>query len=237
MLSFVLHDSNLPFAIALALMLGIALLEGAGALVGIGISGLIDSRLPEGGIEAGFDIDADIDGDFAAMETIGASRLALSSVLGWLCIGRVPILILLIVFLTVFGLAGLAVQGAIDSVFGLLLPGFVAAVPALALALPSVRLFGRAFGRVMPGVDTTAVSRETFVGAVATIIRGKARRGRPPEAKLTDRHGQTHYLLVEPDNKRDSFAAGDEVLLVRQTGSRFRAIANPHAALSRDSSE
>ena len=66
------------------------------------------------------------------------------------------------------------------------------------------------------------------------IIRGEALAGQPAEAKLQDRFGQTHYLLVEPDDEAGRFVEGDEVLLVQGSGSRFRGIPNPHAALSPD---
>src|SRR5690606_21436849 len=46
---------NLPFAVALLVMLGIGLLEGIGMLLGGGLSGLVDGALP--------DLDADLDVD------------------------------------------------------------------------------------------------------------------------------------------------------------------------------
>jgi len=247
-LSFLGSDGNLPFVVALTLMVGIALLEGVGAILGLGVSRLADALVPDsltaadGAVDLDLDIDVDIDADFdvdvdAAIGDTGvdfdAGHGLLTSVLGWLCVGKVPVLILLICFLTVFGLVGLILQGLVQELFGFLLPGVVATAPALMAAVPSVRLFGRAFAKLVPKVETSAVSKDTFIGTVATVIRGEAKRGQPAEAKLEDRFGKTHYVLVEPDLEGAGFSAGDEVLLVRRNGSRFWAIHNPHESLSR----
>lgn len=246
MLAFVSADGNLPFAAALALMIAFALLEGCGALVGMTFSKVIDSLLPEGlgdvdmgididadlDVDADLDIDADADLDLAGLDRVEAVASTPLRILGWLCVGRVPILVLLVIFLTVFGLAGFAVQGTALALSGMTLPGIVAAVPALFVAIPCVRLFGSWLAKVMPKEETSAVSRKSFIGAIAVIIRGHARPGEPAEAKFSDAHGQVHYVLVEPDLDDESFAAGDEVLLVRQIGSKFTAIANTNPALS-----
>ena len=237
MLGFLGSDGNLPFVIALTLMVGIALLEGVGAILGLGFSRLADALVPDSLTAADGAVDIDIDADFDADAAFGdtgvdAGHGILTSVLGWLCVGKVPVLILLICFLTAFGLAGLFLQGLVQELFGFLLPRTVAAVPALMVAVPSVRLFGRAFAKLVPKVETDAVSKDTFIGVVATVIRGEARRGQPAEAKLEDRFGKTHYVLVEPDVEGTSFSAGEEVLLVRRNGGRFWAIHNPHEVLS-----
>jgi hypothetical protein len=83
----------------------------------------------------------------------------------------------------------------------------------------------------MPKEETDAVSEETFVGKVATIIRGTAKRGFPAEAKLKDLSGQTHYILVEPDAEGDEFTQGAEVIVVQKTGAVCRVIANEHPSL------
>ena len=239
MLGFLGSDGNLPFVVALTLMVGIALLEGVGAILGLGFSRLADTLVPDsltaadGDLDIDADIDADVDTDLGDTDAdVDAGHGILTSVLGWLCLGQVPVLILLIIFLTAFGLVGLFLQGLAQELFGFLLPGTVAAVPALMVAVPLMRLFGRAFAKLVPKVETSAVSTDTFIGVVATVIRGEARRGQPAEAKLEDRFGKTHYLLVEPDAEGTSFSAGDEVLLVRRSGGRFWAIQNPHEVLS-----
>lgn len=235
---------NLPFAVALGVMLAFAGLEILGLFFGVAFSGLVDSALPD--FDADIDLDADIDIDLDAnldadvdadadVDGPAADAAApgiLMTILGWLCIGKVPALIILMFFLTAFGLSGLFLQGTLKSVLGIYLPGGIAAIPALFVAFPTTRMFGLGFAKIMPKEETEAVSRRAFVGRVATITRGYAKRGLPAEAKLRDDFGQTHYVLVEPDFDGDIFDAGSDVIIVRQVGSFYRVIENTSAGLS-----
>ncbi|MBK17877.1 MAG: hypothetical protein CMM52_03435 [Rhodospirillaceae bacterium] len=239
MFSFILADGNLPFAVALGLMLGIAVLEGVMTLLGAGISQAIDSLLPESLGDVDLDADLDIAPDMDSVDGSGAdfgdaqigSPTALSKLLGWLCVGKVPVLILLVTFLTVFGLAGLFVQSVVHGITGALLPGVVASIPAFIIAVPSVRLFGSGVARLTPKDETAAVTSKSFVGRIATITIGTARKGEPAEAKLQDTHGQTHYVMVEPEKAEDAFDAGTQVLIIQKEGARFIAILNTNPAL------
>ena len=87
--------------------------------------------------------------------------------------------------------------------------------------------------RIIPKDETEAVSEKSFVGCVATITIGTASKGKPAQAKLRDRLGNTHYVMVEPDIDGQFFETGSEVLIVMQTGSVFTAIANSNPSLSK----
>ena len=91
-MEFLLADNNFPFSVALMLMLIIALTEGVLTVIGAGMSEAIDSLLP--------DVEFDIDGNIS-------SGGVLTSFLGWIRFGQVPALVLLVIFLATFGLAGL----------------------------------------------------------------------------------------------------------------------------------
>lgn len=230
MLDFLLQPENLVFGVALALMLGIAILEGVMTVLGAGLSGLLDNLLPEG-VQA--DLDLDIDGDIDGAEVLdAASPSALSKLLGWLCVGRVPVLVLLVAFLLSFGLVGFALQKVVFAVSGALLPGWIVWLPALAAALPPTRWIGRAVARIVPSDETSAVSVDSFVGRTAVVTLGTAKQGQPAQARLKDQHGQSHYVMVEPDNTQDEFTTGSRVLLVRRVNSTFLAIENTNAALA-----
>ena len=236
------EPATAPFAIALCLMAMIAVVELAGTLMGMAPSSLLDSLLPE--------IDTDLDIDMEAELAPGAAGSALdtdavaapdapgagplSQVLGWLCVGKVPVLVLLVAFLTAFGLSGFILQGVLSGVAGFTLPAALAALPALAAAIPATRWSGLVLARIMPKEQTEAVSANTFIGRIAVITLGEAKAGLPAQAKLTDVHGQAHYILVEPDIDGETHSAGDEVLVVRRQSSRFRVIANPNAYLTDD---
>ena len=97
------HPALLPFTAALIVLGLIAALELVGLLFGVAFSNLVDSALPEFELDADadFEINAelsasggplDVDGpDVPDMPSVGP----LSQFLSWLCVGKVPVLILL----------------------------------------------------------------------------------------------------------------------------------------------
>jgi membrane protein implicated in regulation of membrane protease activity len=205
-----------PFSLALMVMALILLFELASAIFGASATELLDNALP----------------DFDPDTPEGPAPGVLTGMMSWLYVGRAPLLILLAAFLTSFGLAGFILQGIVKAIFGFHLWSWVAAIPALAAALPFTRVVGRFFSRVMKQEESDAVSTQSFVGKIAVVMRGEARKGFPAEAKLRDLQGATHYVLVEPDEENAVFPAGSEVLLTEQAGAVFRAIINPSRALS-----
>ena len=225
MTQFLLAPQNYPFSITLGLMIAIGLMEVITTLSGLAASGLLDSILP----------DLDMDGasglDLDEMGSAGA----LSRWMGWLHFGRVPTLVLFILFLLGFGSIGLMIQSFSLNTFGNLLPGGVASLPALFGALVFVRWGGKAAARLLPGDETEAVSENSFAGRVAVITLGTARKGHPAQAKVRDAFGNTHYLMVEPDDPHHVFETGDEVLLVMNAGAVFYAMPNPGGPLPQSS--
>ena len=221
-----------PFSIALMIFGLIVFLELAGLLFGIAFSGILDNLLPD--IELAGDADIGELGDIDGAELDGPAAGPLTHFLSWLCVGKVPILILFAAFLTGFGLSGLVLQSLSEATLGSYLPALIAAVPAFFAALPITRHMALALARILPSDTTDAVSTDTFIGRTAVIVRGVAKRGAPAEAKLKDARGTTQYILVEPDADDASFEQGVEILLVEKNGAVFRAIENDHPALSGD---
>lgn len=213
---FLLDPAFAPFTIALLVMALIAVVELASLAFGASVSGMIDNALP----------DTEIAGP--ELSHVGV----LDSFFGWLGVGRVPALILLAALLASFGLTGILLQSLWRAISGAYLPALLPAIAAAPLSLFPTRWIGRVVGRLFPKEESEAVSKDTFIGRVAIILRGEAAAGRPAEAKLKDQHGATHYLLVEPDDGDARFLAGNEVLIVARAGVVFKAIANPSAALT-----
>lgn len=145
--------------------------------------------------------------------------------LDWLGFGRVPLLVVFVLLLASFGLIGLIGQQVAHDVFGGLLPAWIAAPGAGALALPATGLSARLLAPILPQDHTTAIDVDDLVGSGATILTGRATTGSPARARVEDWHGQAHYLMVEPDNAGQVFEEGERVLLVRREGEVFRAIA------------
>jgi hypothetical protein len=196
-----------PFVLATGLMIALALMEAAALLIGISTMSWYDG--------------AGIDPDGFVGET-----------LGWLHFGKVPILVLLVIFLTTFALAGFVSQFAVRGVIGSFVPWPAAAGVAFVVAVSGVRVFGGTLSRIVPRDETSAVLDASLVGRIGTIVIGTARAGKPAQARVRDEHGTSHYVMVEPEQADQVFEAGASVLLVRHvSGRRFQAIHNPKPEL------
>ncbi len=199
-----------PFTVAIGLMVAIAMMEGAGAIIGWSASAMLSSLF-----------DADVPDADIAGETPGG---VLSRTLGWLRIGRVPVLIGLIIALTAFGLTGLIAQTFLHAATGILLSPWIAAPIIAVITLPIVRAINSGLGNLMPSDETQVVSRKSFMGRTGTVTLGPAIRGRAGQCRIYDQFGQAHYVMIQPDIDQQSFDTGDRVLLIREAGSHWRVI-------------
>ena len=199
---------TLPFGVAVALIVAIALLEGLGMLISLSPSNLIDNWLPEHPAEAGVD-----------------------RVLGWLHLGRVPALVLLLLFLLGYALFGYALQKVAFNLLGGFLPAWAAGLLAVPPGLATVRGLGSLVAHIIPRDETSAVSEQSLVGRGGVVSAGAARRGLAAQARVRDAHGRMHYLMVEPDLDDEVFEEGAQILIVRKLGAFYRCIANPHPNL------
>ncbi len=210
MMMFLLASQNIPFMVAITSVFIICMLEGAGALLGAGFSDLLESLFPG--------LDMDIDGP----ELVGVS--AIQKALGWINIGRMPLLIWLVIALTVFGLVGLLSQMFVFTLAGSMMPTLVGVCVATVISIPGVRLVTTQLASIMPKEETSAVSLDTLVGRVAKVTLGKATHHQPTRAKVTDKFNHCHYILLAPDVQSDSFERDDDILIVRREGALFYGV-------------
>ena len=170
-------DYHLPFAVAFALLILVALAQ----IVGFGdLAG-----------------DADLDADAGPMD-------GLASIIG---IGRVPFLAWLAILLLMFSGVGVTGQYLIESLTGSMLPPLpaagLAALPALLLTGAGARILAP----IVPRDETTAVHIDALLGKRGRIDIGRARRGHPARAVVKDIHGQPHNVMVEPHEDGAEFLA------------------------------
>ncbi|HRQ64550.1 MAG TPA: YqiJ family protein [Xanthomonadaceae bacterium] len=229
MIEYFTAAGSAPFTVALLVMVGLAAVELIAMLTGFTVSDIVDEFVvSHTGIETIGDAPTGMEATskLEAISTVGRF-------LAWLYVGKVPVLIVLIVFLTVFGLTGLIMQGVLRDLTGYALPAVAAAPLVLFGCLPLVRACTGGLARIMPRDESSAVSPDTFIGRTALIVGpGSARAGMPCQARLVDTFGTHHYVMVEPEDGSDVFEAGSTVLLVRNLGGgRFSAIANPNPTL------
>ncbi len=213
MINFMLEAANTPFSIALAIMLLIAAIEGVGTLLGFALSGLLDNLMPE----------LDIDVETPELNDHGA----FGEFLTWLRLREVPVIVVLIAFLTSYSVTGYIIQYLLNSSVGFMLPALIAGPAVLFVCLPGVRLFAGILGKIMPKDETEAVGTASFIGRTAVITLGTSSRGEPAQGRLKDKYGKSHYVMIEPDLDDHQFNQGEEILLVRQDGATFFAIKQP----------
>jgi hypothetical protein len=240
-LEYFTAPGSIPFTSALLVMLGLLVFEIIALVNGLGLNDLVDDfivsnvDMPDDLFDVGSDLSMDAPDDLSTgIEGSGAPEggSVIGRVLAWLYIGRVPVLMVLIVFLTVFSIFGLMAQSILRESVGFALPGVIAAPAVFFLSLPLVRWCTGGLARVLPKDETSAISTRTFIGRTAIVVGGTARHGLPAQARLTDQFGTIHYVLVEPEENNEILENGSLVLLVRRINGRFSAIANPNAALA-----
>lgn len=206
-----LNPSNLTFSISLVLMLFIGLVEILLLASGLSGQGFLEQFLPNQLIEPTPDLSVD-----------GEPNLFIQF-LEWLYIGRIPVLIWLIILLTTYSLLGFILQTIILYLFNTFWPIWIISPVVLVLSMPLVRIISAFMTRIIPKDETTAIHSDDFIGLTAEIILGEARHNYPAQAKLKDRYGQTHYILVEPESQT-IFKTGQQVILTQRTVKGFQAI-------------
>lgn len=195
---------NLPFAVALAVMALLAVVQATGV----------------GELLGGHDADADADGGPAD---------GLMLVFG---VGRVPFMIWLACFLLLFAALGVGIQSLAEALTGAPLDRWLAALLAAAAALPANGVLVRPVGALLPGDETTAVGLDSLVGRRARIVTGRSAAGHPARARVEDRFGHPHHVMVEPHEQGAEMLEGDEVLLVRRESETFFGVALQERRLS-----
>src|SRR5262245_27033963 len=82
---------------------------------------------------------------------------------GWLHFGKVPVLIIAVIFLMTFALAGFISQFAVRSVLGFYMPVPVAIPLAAVVAVLGVRVLGGTIRKFVPQDESNAVSDASLV--------------------------------------------------------------------------
>jgi hypothetical protein len=191
-----------PFAIAALVLAGLVAVELVAMLTGGSLSALLDD---------------------------GLSQQGESSVLGawmsWLNAGGVPLLVLIMIWLASFAVAGFALQALARGLAGPL-PTLIACLAAFALALPPTRTLSRWVARIIPGEETSIVNLADFVGLTGTVALGPLDQGKPGQVRIRDGHGNIHVLRARA-GAGHLIAQGATVLIVDRTGGVFEAIPAP----------
>jgi Protein of unknown function (DUF1449) len=193
-----------PFAVAAAIMVTLGGIELLTMIVGFSISELV-----------GHDFALDSE----THSTIGGLFL-------WINAGRLPLLILIILALGIFSIAGFWLQAIAHSASATM-PVSIAALLAAGLSLPVIRVASRGIARIIPRDETYVVNEADFVGHVAEVAIGPLDQGLPGRVRLKDVFGNWHSVAARASPDSEPLPVGARVLLVDRDTRSFIAISAP----------
>ncbi len=193
-----------PFAVAAAIMVTLGGIELLTMIVGFSISELV-----------GHDFALDSE----THSTIGGLFL-------WINAGRLPLLILIILALGIFSIAGFWLQAIAHSASATM-PVSIAALVAAGLSLPVIRVASRGIARIIPRDETYVVNEADFVGHVAEVAIGPLDQGLPGRVRLKDVFGNWHSVAARASPDSAPLPVGARVLLVDRDTRSFIAISTP----------
>lgn len=203
-----------PFAVAAAIMMALGGIELLAMLIGFSIGEVF-------GKEVAVDVDS---GDW------------LGGLFLWVNAGRLPLLILIVLALGVFAMAGFLLQGIAHGV-GLSIPPLIASLAAVGLSLPAIRVTSRGIAQIIPRDETYVVDNDDFVGHIAEVSIGPLDQGLPGRVRLKDVHGNWHSLVARASPESTPLPVGASVLLVDRDTKSFIAITAPADLIAQQRSD
>ena len=202
MIDHFLQPEVRPFAIA-AVMIGIVgAIETLSMLIGVSLSELLGKAMS---------VDHNSDSTFV-------------NALCWLNVGGVPLLVFILLALGLFSIAGFLIQDAARLVMAPL-PASIAALGAVAVALPLLRASTREVARVIPQDESYAVSLSDLIGRVGQVVVGPLDQGLPGRVRVKDVHDNWHTVTASAAPDSPPLQKGARVLLVDCRDRLFIAIA------------
>lgn len=230
-----LQDPDLKiFLIAGAMVAALFLLELVFMAIGVG-GGAMEA---DADADADFAIDADtVDPDaLAELAGVEAEDLDLTqsappsaglmgTFLDIIGFRKVPLIMWLCAFCASFASLGLVLQVGMRQVLGFSLPEEMAVAIVLAPAGYVTGQVTRFLAWLIPSDETSSVSETSLARRRGTVTVGTAKRGMPAEVEIYDRHGNAHYLMLEPYLDDEEIAQGTEVVVIRLPGGTLRALA------------
>lgn len=208
MLELFTHPSNIVFSISLSLMLMFAALEFVFLFLGGGSQNLLDHFLSENSQQS--DVSVDTETGFIA------------KIFDWLYLGRLPLFIWIIIFLSCYGFLGLFLQGLFEHFNGQPLNIWIISPICIFLCMPFVHYAAMLIYKILPKNESISFFSDELLGRNATIVLGTAKPNLPAQAKVKDQNGYIHYVMVEPEDD-DTFNQGQVVVLTQKTKSGFQA--------------
>ena len=216
-LDFLVGPATKPFSIAECILIGMTLLEIVALTIGTSLSAKLDAILHLDHAEADAHVGGAHDGIHAAEHGL------FETVWDWFNKGRVPLLILLMIMLGVFGATGHALQGVAHATIGYLPTGLACLIAGI-VTIPITRRITRIVGRIVPRDETYVIHNEDLIGTVVTITLGPVTDQEIGRSRLLDRHGNQHFPWVRGANQNMRIEEGARALIVSRKGNEYLVV-------------
>ncbi|NJM08852.1 YqiJ family protein [Candidatus Gracilibacteria bacterium] len=182
---------NIPFLVALGCCLFFALVQLIGGFGDNDADTDVDAD-----VDVDLDIDANADGGFDAdLDSAAAHHGGGAGLLGWLGVGQVPLVLVLIALLGSFGFIGLLTSALLIETLALPITiGAVAMITGLLLGFFATGALSRAFGRIA-GRSNAAISNEQLVGRAGIVVSPSVSPSYGRVA-VRDSHGTLHTIFA-----------------------------------------
>lgn len=208
MIEFLMSDGIFPFSVVIGFIFVLAVFELLTLLIGMSLSSILDHALPD------INFDLDMAGP-------------LGDLMAYMKIKDVPSSIVIVVFLASYAVTGVLFQGALLAILGWVMPIYLAIPLASFSCIPLFTISVRFVAFIMPKDESYAISSDTFINSVATVLSDGCTRSSPREARITDTYGKPHYVMVMPSDE-SAFSEGERVFIIGREEDFYVAIASKH---------
>lgn len=171
-------------------------------LMGIGDFEIAESELDAPDMDADFDADMDADADMPSS----------GGIVDLLGLRGVPVIIWICSLLTGFTMSGFFFGGLLGD--GLMT--WPVRIVSVLLGFIFARYFSRMVAKLVPSIETSAVSMRSSRTLSGVVQEGIARKGHPARIRVKDKNGSLHYFMAEPQDEGAEFRSGEEVILTKE---------------------
>ena len=131
------------------------------------------------------------------------------SLFSWLNPGQVPLMVMVVIFSTIFTVVGFGGQWLFLGATGHLAPLLLSIPVVLAITLPITRSGTNTIAKIIPKDETNAITLESLTGDQGWVIIGPITSNVSGSVRITDKYGTDHYLTA--------FSEDDAILECRDT--------------------
>jgi len=208
---------NLIFTVPILVVLFYLILQIFGLALDFG-GDFIGTDAGDAGIDV--DVDADVDADI----DVDTGFSAFDRALGFVNVGKVPLVIVISTFLLFWGVSGFMTNGIIRNVLDGFPSLFIMAScgVALVVGIMGTKFLSGIIARAFPSIETYSSNKESLLGLVARVVSGEinAKSGR---AKVEDPYGNVLTVFCRISEGKEVLKRGDEIVLVDYdpSGKRF----------------